>query len=165
MNYYPHHIGDYLRDTAHLSLLEHGAYRRLLDVYYATEKPLPVEKAKVYRLVNAETRPERQAVDSVLSEFFHDTPDGWRNARADREIASWQDKSGKSKYAAGKRWGNATASPNAQRTHMRPHSEGISGGNANQSQSQNQSQIQRGDVHALVEVAGSLLKRPARKFD
>ena len=32
MNYYSHHIGDYLTATAHLTLLEHGAYRRLIDI-------------------------------------------------------------------------------------------------------------------------------------
>jgi uncharacterized protein YdaU (DUF1376 family) len=32
VNYYERHIGDYLKDTAHLSLLEHGIYTRLLDV-------------------------------------------------------------------------------------------------------------------------------------
>ena len=31
MNYHKRHIGDYLKDTAHLSLLEH-VYARLLDV-------------------------------------------------------------------------------------------------------------------------------------
>jgi len=27
MNYYEHHLGDYVRDTAHLSMLEDGACR------------------------------------------------------------------------------------------------------------------------------------------
>ena len=41
MNYYKRHIGDYLKDTAHLSLLEHGVYARLLDVYYTRETAIP----------------------------------------------------------------------------------------------------------------------------
>jgi hypothetical protein len=48
VNYYERHIGDYLKDTAHLSLLEHGIYTRLLDVYYTRECPIP--KAEVSRL-------------------------------------------------------------------------------------------------------------------
>jgi Protein of unknown function (DUF1376) len=40
MYYYQHHIGDYRKDTSHLSLIEHGIYRQLLDLYYITEKPL-----------------------------------------------------------------------------------------------------------------------------
>ena len=30
MNYWRKYIGDYQRDTAHLSLIEHGAYHMLL---------------------------------------------------------------------------------------------------------------------------------------
>ena len=46
MNYYERHIGDYLKDTAHLSLLEHGVYSRLLDVYYTRESPIPAADAE-----------------------------------------------------------------------------------------------------------------------
>ena len=45
MNYYKRHIGDYLKDTAHLSLLEHGVYARLLDVYYTRETAIPDDQA------------------------------------------------------------------------------------------------------------------------
>lgn len=86
MNYYPHHIGDYLTATAHLSWLEDAAYRRLLDVYYSRECPLPDDTAKVCRLVRAQTKEEKQAVLTVLDEFFHLSEYGWCNARADEEI-------------------------------------------------------------------------------
>lgn len=87
MNYYSHHIGDYLSATAHLTLLEHGAYRRLIDVYYIHESALPAEKKQVYRLVGARAKEEKDAVDSVLGEFFVETPSGWIQTRCDREIA------------------------------------------------------------------------------
>ena len=48
MNYYPFHIGDYLSATRHLSWEEDCAYRRLLDVYYTSEKPLPIENYMNY---------------------------------------------------------------------------------------------------------------------
>jgi uncharacterized protein YdaU (DUF1376 family) len=86
LNYYPHHIGDYLRDTAHLSPLEDGIYRRMLDVYYASEKPLPLETHWVCRLVRATTEDERNAVEEILRQFFDKQPEGWRNRRADHEI-------------------------------------------------------------------------------
>ena len=86
MNYYPHHIGDYLRDTAHLTALEDGIYRRMLDVYYASEKPLPVDIQWVSRLVRAHTEDEREAVQEILRQFFQKYEDGWRNKRADEEI-------------------------------------------------------------------------------
>jgi uncharacterized protein YdaU (DUF1376 family) len=87
VNFYKHYIGDFQRDTGHLSLTERGAYRAMLDHYYATERPLPKDKTAVARLVGAMDASERAAVQRVLSEFWIDTPDGWANERADREIA------------------------------------------------------------------------------
>lgn len=81
MNYYERHIGDYAKDTAHLSLLEHGAYTVLMDRYYATETPIP--EAQKYRVARASTAAERAAVDVVLAEFFQLTEDGWRQKRCD----------------------------------------------------------------------------------
>lgn len=104
MNYYQHHIGDYTRDTAHLTMIEDGAYRRLIDLCYATEKPLPVDPRAIYRLVRAGTKEERDAVDIVLAEFFDKGPDGWRQKRCEEEIAKARDKSGKARTSAGKRW-------------------------------------------------------------
>ncbi len=86
MNYYQHHIGDYLTATAHLTLIEHGAYRRLLDVYYSTEKPLPLDRKALYRLAMARSKDEQAAIDSVVSEFFTETSDGIRQSRCDHEI-------------------------------------------------------------------------------
>jgi len=87
VNHYPRHIGDYLKDTSHLSLLEHGAYARLLDVYYTREGAIPSDQTA--RLVGARTKEERAAVDSVLAEFFVMESDGWHQKRADEEIAAY----------------------------------------------------------------------------
>lgn len=94
MNYYPHHIGDYLRDTAHLTMIEDGAYRRLIDLYYQHEQPLPSDKKQVYRLSRASTPAERKAVDTILSEYFTQTPEGFRHSRCDQEIEEYQERSG-----------------------------------------------------------------------
>ena len=87
MNYYERHIGDYIKKTAHLSLLEHGIYTRLLDVYYDREAPLPEDK--VARLIGARTEPETQALQVVLQEFFELQDGAWINRRCDEEIASY----------------------------------------------------------------------------
>ena len=50
MNYYPFHLGDYAAHTAHLEPMEDLAYRRMLDLYYRTEKPLPLDTAEIARL-------------------------------------------------------------------------------------------------------------------
>lgn len=91
MNFYEHHLGDYVRDTAHLSMLEDGCYRRLLDCYYVREAPLPREVKEVQRLVRAASAAERKAVETVLREFFVDTEEGWRHKRCDVEIARYLD--------------------------------------------------------------------------
>lgn len=92
MNYYEHHLGDYVRDTAHLSMVEDGAYRRLIDAYYTRERPLPGDLKEVCRLARAITKPERDAVKVVLEEFFAQSADGWRHKRCDAEIARYQEK-------------------------------------------------------------------------
>ena len=92
MNYYPFHIGDYLSATRHLSWEEDAAYRRLLDTYYTTEKPLPADERSVYRLVVAATESQREAVRTVLLEFFDLREDGWVNQRADAEISAMREK-------------------------------------------------------------------------
>ena len=91
MNFYKHFIGDYARDTAHLAMLEHGAYRLMLDHYYATGKSLPADKAMLYRICKASTKAERTAVDLVAEQFFPVNGDGTRhNHRADKELGQWE---------------------------------------------------------------------------
>jgi uncharacterized protein YdaU (DUF1376 family) len=105
--------------------VEDAAYSRLIRKYYAQEKPLPVELKAVQRLVGARTKEEREAVEAVLSEFFHLLDDGWHNTRCDEEIARYQGKQAKAKASADARWnkqrsqseGNANASADAMRTH------------------------------------------------
>lgn len=89
MNYYEHHLGDYAKDTAHLSMIEHGAYRILLDVYYTREVPLPTDRRACYKLARAQSKEERAAVDYVLEEFFFEQSDGFHNDRCDAEIAGY----------------------------------------------------------------------------
>lgn len=83
MNYYERHIGDYIKKTAHLSLLEHGIYTRLLDVYYDREQPIP--ESKVARLIGAATL----AFQVVLQEFFELVDGAWVNSRCDEEISAF----------------------------------------------------------------------------
>jgi uncharacterized protein YdaU (DUF1376 family) len=97
MHHYQHHIGDYRRDTAHLSLLEHGIYRQLLDMYYLNEQPIPKETQVVFRRLSAKTEHEQNAIETILKEFFLDTPEGWKHTRCDSEIAAYQEKAEKNR--------------------------------------------------------------------
>lgn len=89
MNYYERWLGDYARDTSHLSVTQHGVYALLLDAYYSQERALPPSLAALNRICRAMTRAEREAVAMVADEFFPINGDGMRhNRRADREIVS-----------------------------------------------------------------------------
>jgi uncharacterized protein YdaU (DUF1376 family) len=87
MHYYQFNIGDYLKHTAHLAPHEDLAYRRLLDMYYDTEQPIPNDIPRVSRRL----RMEQEIVGVVLNEFFVLTEDGYRNTRADKEISDYRD--------------------------------------------------------------------------
>lgn len=90
MNYYERHLGDYARDAAHLTMLEHGAYTLLLDRYYTTETGIPADQA--YRVARARSREEKLAVDTVLAEFFTPENGAWIKGRVQEEIARAQAK-------------------------------------------------------------------------
>jgi uncharacterized protein YdaU (DUF1376 family) len=125
LNYVEFHLGDHTRDTAHLSMLEEGALRRLLDLYYSRELPIPADLQAAYRLVRATSKVEREAVAAVLAEFFMLNEDGWHQNRCDREIDRYRDKQRKAKASADARWSaqrlqsecNANASGDTLRTH------------------------------------------------
>ncbi len=113
MNYYEHHLGDYMRDTAHLSMLEDAAYRRLLDAYYVREKPLPADLRECYKLARAQSKQEREAVAYVLREFFTLGDDGHHQSRADDEIARFRAKSEKARASINARWDRTRAEQQA----------------------------------------------------
>ena len=109
MNFYAFHLGDYVSATAHLTWDEDMAYRRLLDAYYSREAPIPVEQRQAYRLARASTQEQREAVDSVLQEFFEKTEFGWFHARCEAEIHAVAGKREKASQSAKARWRNAGA--------------------------------------------------------
>ena len=109
MNYYEHHIGDYAEATAHLTFIEDATYSRLIRKYYATEKPLPADVKIVQRLINARSKEEKNAVVSVLNEFFNPTDDGWRQERCDHEITRFKDRQVKARRSAEGRWQSSSA--------------------------------------------------------
>jgi len=91
LNFYEHHLGDYMRDTAHLSWLEDCAYRRLLDAYYIHERALPPDLGDCFKLARATTKQEREAVSYVLRSFFRLLEDGYHQTRADEVIAKYRE--------------------------------------------------------------------------
>lgn len=128
MNYYEHHLADYTQATAHLSFIEDAAYSRMLRWYYANEKPLPKDVKQIERLVRAQSKIERDAVKTILDEFFYQESDGWHQDRADNEISRYQDKQRKASASANARWSKQKTQDSsiafALRPDMRMHNEG-----------------------------------------
>lgn len=85
MNFFKLYIGDYQRDTGALSIAEHGAYLLMLQHFYATEQPLPMGR-ELHRLLRAESKADRDAIDRVAEKFWALTEEGWVNHRAEEEI-------------------------------------------------------------------------------
>jgi len=84
--WYKFHLGDYITHTTHLSDAEDLAYRRLLDLYYMSEKPIPLNTESVSRKI----RIDLDITESVLGEFFEHTENGYFNHRCHVEIAKYQ---------------------------------------------------------------------------
>lgn len=127
MNHYPHHLGDYAKDTVGLTQGEHGAYRLLIDAAYATESGIPADE--VYPVSKAASAIERKNTDKVLRKFFTLRDGRYHQKRIDEEIAVYRDKSAKASSSAKRRW-TTCGQPDADhmrpdmRTHMPTHSEG-----------------------------------------
>ena len=117
MHYFQHNIADYRKDTMHLSLLEHGVYRQLLDQYYLQEGALPLDQDRICRLINAKTLEEKEAVFHVLQDFFIKNDAGYIHKRCDLVINEYNKKSLTASKSAKIRWDNA----NGMRTHSEPN--------------------------------------------
>lgn len=87
MHYYQFNIADYRKDTVHLSRLEHGIYRDLIDWYYLDERPIPTETQVVSRRLRLASEEDLKSLKNVLSDFFVESEDGFRHVRIDQDIA------------------------------------------------------------------------------
>ncbi len=112
MHYYKFNIGDYHTHTQHLDIVEDMAYRRMLDWCYLHESPLPDNIDQIARLIRMRTHNESIAL--VLQEFFTLGEYGWIQAKVEKEIKAYQEKSEKAKASAAAGWNKSDA--NALRT-------------------------------------------------
>lgn len=100
MHYYTFHAKDYAADCSHLSNEEDLAYRRMIDLAFNIEGPLPGTPATIARRI----RIPAAAVESVLGEFWKETPEGWVNKRVIEELLKFQHHIEDKRNAAKARW-------------------------------------------------------------
>ncbi len=103
----PLHVGDYVKDTMHLSAAESGAYMFLIMDYW-TKGKLPDDERQLTRIARM-SQEEWAESRGVLAAFFHD---GWKHKRIDEEIIAAREKYAK-RAAAGKKGGEAKAAKSA----------------------------------------------------
>lgn len=129
MHYYQFNIADYANSTQHLEPMEDLAYRRMLDLYYAKEKPLPLDVNEIARLIRMRTHTECIAV--VLQDFFIESKNGYVNLTADDALKQIYKKSDKARAAANARWNKIKEledpgkNANALQTHCQTNANGM----------------------------------------
>lgn len=97
------HIGDYLKDTAHLDAALHGAYL-LLIMHYWSKGSLPDDDTQLCMIARMAPGQWRKARPTIQA-FFHD---GWRHKRVEKEVAEAQAKYQRRAHS-GKQGGEASA--------------------------------------------------------
>ncbi|MBU8540214.1 YdaU family protein [Falsiroseomonas tokyonensis] len=139
----PLYIGDYLRDTGHLTGAEHGAYLLLLMQAWTRGGGLPTDDERLRHLARMDRREWAKARPAVLA-FFYEDGGALRNRRMEIELARSQTVAEKRRSAgllgAEKRWNiNGTSMAN-----------GIAEPLANASQNDGQSQSQSHQEDSLL---------------
>ena len=90
MHYYKFNIADWHLATSHLSITEEAVYFKLINFYYDTELPIPLETESVIRRLRL--KGNGLIVKEVLQEFFVLEADGWHHQRCDSEISKYHSK-------------------------------------------------------------------------
>lgn len=95
MYYYKFNIADWHLATSHLTLEEEAIYFKLINYYYDTEQPIPLETETVIRRLRLGSYSD--IVGLVLNEFFVLQENGWHHKRCDEEIVHYHSKAEKNK--------------------------------------------------------------------
>ena len=95
MHYYKFNIADYRKDTGHLSTIEHGIYRQLIDWYYLDENPIPLETQVVSRRLRLASEVEVLSLQNVLSDFFKEGKSGYVHKRIELDINDYHEQAEK----------------------------------------------------------------------
>lgn len=109
MNFYSKDINDWMGDTRFMNITEKGAYTEMVDLYFRTEKPLPLDKERLFRLVGAVSDLEKEAVITVRDELFVLTNDGWISDKLDEKMEKIYAKSKKARESVASRWSREQA--------------------------------------------------------
>lgn len=106
--------GDYLRDTAHLTTAENGAYLLLIGHYWTTGEALPDDDERLRRITRMEKAEWKKAKATVRS-FFTPVSGKLTHKRIEAELKAAGERRAKNKdratKAASSRWGSSKDAP------------------------------------------------------
>jgi len=124
--WFPLNVGDYLRDTSHLSLEEHGAYFKLICHAWNHDGLIPNDMRRIGTILGVHTN-KAKTLWGFVGGFWYETQGGYRQKRIDEELSKSFEISGKRRKAAEARHhANAPANAPANATTIhKPHSLGV----------------------------------------
>lgn len=110
MDWYPWHPARYKEKTLHLTAEQDGIYRRLIDHYMETRRPLPDNDIALARISGVDLACFEHS-SSIIRAFFKQRKDGFLNHQTCDEMLNEQDsklkfRTERAKRAAEKRWSN-----------------------------------------------------------
>jgi len=100
VHYYKFSITAWGLSTAHLSLVEEAIYFRLVNFYYDTEAPIPLETQSVFRRLRMGN--ESVIAMAILDEFFVKTEKGYVHEHCEELLKEFKKTKKKNKTNGGK---------------------------------------------------------------
>lgn len=122
-HWFPFFWNDYLNDTLHLTMLQHGAYLGCLLACYRSGSGLPSDLTTIFRIVGAVTNDEQKAVTFILENFFKKQDDNsYRHSRVDFELKDRERRNAtaivRAQAGAKARWGKSSEHATSTATSM-----------------------------------------------
>lgn len=92
MNYYQFHIGDFRSGTINMSRHSRWIYRDMMDVYYDSEQPLPLDMDVLCDMLGVSSDEEKEIVRRHLRFKFDMTDVGYTHEVCEKVIAEYRSK-------------------------------------------------------------------------
>ena len=157
--WHPFYFGDYINDTRHMPMIEHGAYLLLMSHYYQ-QGYLPASAVQLHRICMAFAQAERDAITSILDQFFTEKDGYYYHERIEaelkkaKEISEKRSKAAKIKHALAA----ANAHASAVQLHTQSQSQSHKEQNPSQGQTPDESKYSEGDLKAAEYIRDRIMK-------
>lgn len=161
MHYYKFNIADWNLGTSHLSLVEEAIYFRLINFYYDSEAPIPIETKPVFRRLRIGS--DSDIASAILDEFFTKTEKGFIHVRCDEMLKDYR-KTLKNNRVNGSKGGRPRSSKPCKETENKP-SGLISETEEKPKHNPNQEPITKNQEPLLKECSAKTPKAKQQKFN